>query len=116
MSRVKQRRQLAVSYLLEMAGPNESLLSTAMRVAPFPPETWIGRGPRGGHYLALGERRRYASQDHEDDFLRNLVSVIDESHGARYLRPARARALLERAAAFDRILAVRAAALDRRSG
>lgn len=54
---------------------------------PEPPETWIVRGPRGGHYLAIGRRRVRTSDQAGDVWMRGTVMVRYESESVRYLRP-----------------------------
>ena len=57
------------------------------RLVPLPPAPhWFARGPRGGVYLAAGERSRSVGVD-EEDFMRDLYTVLDESEDSRYVRP-----------------------------
>ena len=59
-----------------------------IHMVPLPPTPhWFGRGPRGGVYLATGQRTRAASDEYGDCFIRNQVAILDESEGARYVRP-----------------------------
>lgn len=52
---------------------------------PLPPVPWYVRGPRGGVYLATGERERRVGET-ADDFMRNRVTVMDRSEGVKRVR------------------------------
>ena len=52
----------------------------------LPPEPWFVRGPRGGVYVATDERERFVTET-GDDWMQNMVTVIDRSRGIRYVRP-----------------------------
>lgn len=58
----------------------------AMEVFPLPPERWFERGPRGGLYMATGEREREMGQS-GDAFMRDVFVLIDRSASSRYIRP-----------------------------
>ena len=58
----------------------------AMALVPLPPIDWFVRGPRGGLYIATGERERYITEN-GDDWARNTLSVVDKSKGLKYVRP-----------------------------
>ena len=62
-----------------------------MTVVDLPPVDWFVRGPRGGLYEATGERTRYVEDKNmlDQDWMsgRDVVYVIDQSEGLRYLRP-----------------------------
>lgn len=66
----------------------------ATRIVPLPPVHWFVRGPRGGVYMATGERTREVTDRDlagEEFFWRPPDGgrwwVIDASEGLRYVRP-----------------------------
>jgi len=69
-----------VSRQLAVKAPNLNTL------IDLPPADWFVRGPRGGLYLATGERERRVIET-GDDWHQNTLSVIDQSSGLRYVLP-----------------------------
>lgn len=54
---------------------------------PLPPYPhWFVRGPRGGLYVATGERERFVNEL-DNNWMRGTLSIIDRSEGAKYVRP-----------------------------
>ena len=70
---------------------NRALFEERGDIVPLPPIYWFVRGPRGGLYEASSERYRRIERTNmtEADWMtgKDVVYVIDESDGLRYLRP-----------------------------
>ncbi len=65
---------------------DEVLRDVGVAIVPTPPDPWFVRGPRGGLYVATGARERSIRQT-ENDFIRNMHTIMDVSEGVRYVRP-----------------------------
>jgi len=56
-------------------------------LVPLPPEPWFVSGPRGGLYVATGNRKRKINWGVDWMTGRDQVCVVDKSDGTKYLRP-----------------------------
>ena len=78
MTRAIQVTSVARRLVVEADNP--------MMLVDLPPDPWFVRGPRGGVYLATGERERLITEM-GDDWMRGTVSIVDRSEGLKYVRP-----------------------------
>ena len=78
MKHAVQYTKVSRRLLMEVDNP--------MMVVDLPPEPWFVKGPRGGWYVATGERERLIGET-ANDWDMNTLTVTDRSHGIRYLRP-----------------------------
>jgi hypothetical protein len=64
-----------------------------LEVVPLPPVNWFVKGPRGGIYMATGERTRSVSDEEFPSVTggppigTDRLLIVDVSDGAKYVRP-----------------------------